>query len=126
MTDEGTRRNTFPPSRRIGGLLAFRNVFDNGVKASQGPLTVYLVKNDLGHPRLGMTVPRRVGNAVRRNRVKRMLRDAFRHLQHDLPAADIVILVRPHEPLTLGEYQRLMDDLVTRLKKSPACTCGAP
>lgn len=108
-------RNTFPPSRRLGGVLAFRHVFDNGVKASQGPLTVYLIPNDLGHPRLGMTVPRRVGNAVRRNRVKRMLRDAFRHLQHDLPAADIVVLVRPHGALTPSEYLGQLEKLAERV-----------
>lgn len=114
MSEPSIPSYTFPPSRRLGGRLAFRRVFDEGVKASTGPLTLYLVANDLGHPRSGMTVPRRVGNAVRRNHIKRMLREGFRHLQHDLPAADIVVVVRPHEALGRLEYQDLLQSLVRK------------
>ncbi|MBE0635532.1 ribonuclease P protein component [Candidatus Bipolaricaulota bacterium] len=44
-----------------------------------------------GGPRLGMVVPRRVGSAVERNRIKRKLREAFRKTAHRLPAVDLVI-----------------------------------
>ena len=103
------KRYTLPPSHRLGGRLAFRAVFDAGQKASKGPLTAYVRPNGLGHPRLGLTVPRRVGNAVARNRVKRMLREAYRHLRHDFPVDyDFVVVVRPHPALTLAEYQAMM------------------
>ena len=110
------KRYTFPPSHRLGGKLAFRAVFDAGQKASKGPLTAYVRPNGLGHPRLGLTVPRRVGNAVARNRVKRMLREAYRHLRHDFPVDyDFVVVVRPHPPLTLAEYQRLTSGLLVKV-----------
>ena len=109
------RRYTLPRTHRLGGRVAFREVFDAGCRASRGPLTVYVRRNELPHPRLGLSVSRRVGTAVRRNRIKRLVREAFRHLQHDLPAPyDFVVVIRPHEPLALADYQRLLSALLVR------------
>ncbi len=109
------RRYTLPRSYRLGGRRAFGSVFDAGVRAAKGPLTVFIARNTLKHPRIGMSVGRRVGGAAQRNRIKRLLREAFRHLRHDFPEAyDLVIVVRPHEPLPLAEYQRLLSALLVR------------
>lgn len=109
------RRYTLPRSHRLSGQLAFRRVFDCGIRANRGPLAAYFLANDLPHPRVGLTVPRQVGTAARRNRIKRLLREAFRHLQHDFPVpCDVVLVVRPHEPLPLAEYQRILSALVIR------------
>jgi ribonuclease P protein component len=48
----------------------------------------------LGHPRLGLTVSRKVGRAVARNRWKRIVREAFRLVQHELPSLDLVCIPR--------------------------------
>lgn len=86
------------------------------MRHSSGPVTVLGVPNGLGWPRLGLSVPRRTGTAARRNRMKRRLREAFRLMQHDLPVGyDIVVAVRPHDPLTLAEYQRLLFKAVVRV-----------
>jgi ribonuclease P protein component len=45
-------------------------------------------------PRLGLVVTRRLGNAVRRNRVKRLLREFFRRHKTELPAVDLVIMAK--------------------------------
>ncbi len=71
--------------------------------------------NDLPYCRLGVIVPRRVGNAVSRHHLKRMLREAFRLDRHDYPASyDMVIVVRPHEPLHFEKYHQLLQDAVAR------------
>ena len=52
--------------------------------------------NGLGHARLGLAVGvRSAGNAVNRNRVKRVVREAFRHIHQELPAVDLVVNARP-------------------------------
>jgi ribonuclease P protein component len=47
-----------------------------------------------GHPRLGLVVTRRLGKAVQRNRIKRVLREFFRRHQTGLPAFDLVIMAK--------------------------------
>src|SRR4051794_39022888 len=110
------RRYTFRKSHRLTHAREFEAVFDARVRESKGPLTIYALPNKLEHPRLGISISRRVGIAPKRNRIKRLLRDAFRFLQHDLPRGyDLVIVVRPYETLTLAEYQKLLSALVVKL-----------
>jgi ribonuclease P protein component len=94
----------------------FHAVFEARVKESRGPLAIFARPNDLPHARIGIQTSRRVGTAARRNRIKRLLREAFRHMQHDFPRGyDLVIVVRPHEPLLLADYQRLLSAAVVKL-----------
>ena len=110
------RRYTFPRSHRLSRRQDFSAVYEACVRESRGPLTVYARPNGLSHPRLGLSTSRKVGNAVRRNRIRRLLREAFRHLRHDLPAGyDLFVIVRPHEPLMLADYQRLMSSMAVKL-----------
>jgi ribonuclease P protein component len=77
---------------------------------------IYALPNELGHPRVGFSVSRKVGNAVRRNRIRRLLRETFRLMQFDFPRGyDLVIVAKPHEPLMLAEYQKLLSGALVRL-----------
>jgi len=79
-------------------------------------LMVYAKPNSMGYTRMGLSTSRKVGNAPRRNRIRRMLREAFRHLQHELPVGyDLLVVVRAHEPMLLAEYQMLLTGLAARL-----------
>jgi ribonuclease P protein component len=56
-------------------------------------------EEDGGEPRLGLSVPRAVGNAVTRNRIKRQLRETWRALLPNVPPGqDYVLIVRPGLP----------------------------
>jgi ribonuclease P protein component len=79
-------------------------VYAARVSRAAGPFVVFGLPSDLAHPRLGLSVGSRVGTAVRRNRVKRLLREAFRALHDDLPPLDLVVNVRPHGSAGLNEY----------------------
>ena len=110
------RPHTLPKSRHLRRPREFDAVYAARTRESRGPLTVYGMPNRRDYPRLGMSVSRKVGTAVRRNRIRRLLREAFRLMQHDLPRGyDLVVVVRPHEPLMLAEYQKLLSGMIVRL-----------
>ena len=66
--------------------------------------------------RLGLAVGRRVGHAPKRNLIKRRLREAFRVRRAAMPAGiDIVVSVRPHDPLSVDAYGALLERAVRAL-----------
>lgn len=84
---------------RVRARREFEAVYAARTSKRFGPLQVHGGANEHDHARLGMAVPRRVGNAPRRNRIRRRIREAFRLVRAELPAIDLVVHVRPHDPL---------------------------
>ena len=87
----------FPRRMRLLRPLDFSRVYDTRQSASAGPLVLYAAANREGRSgiRVGLSVSRRIGSAVVRNRWKRRLREAFRAVRSGLPAGnDFVIVVR--------------------------------
>ncbi|MDK3009119.1 ribonuclease P protein component [Providencia rettgeri] len=73
----------------------FDNVFKQPQRASSPEITILGRLNELGHPRIGLTIAKKnVKRAHERNRIKRLAREYFRLHQHELPSMDFVVLVR--------------------------------
>lgn len=74
--------------------------------------------NELGHARLGLAISKRVSKrAVERNRIKRLLRESFRRVRHQLPAVDLMVMAREQAanvpgPQLLAEIDALWKKLL--------------
>lgn len=109
-------RYTFGRSQRIKSQLDFVSLTRKGFKLVRGPLIFNAARSTLPRTRIGVRISRRCGNAAIRNRVKRMLREAFRLMQHDWPLpVDVIITVKPHVPLGLAEYQKLLSGAMVKI-----------
>ena len=86
----------FRSRHRLHSAPEFERVYKSGSRAGDALFGISALKNELGHARLGLSIGgKAVGNSVRRNRLRRVLREQFRLCQPDLPALDIVITARP-------------------------------
>lgn len=66
-----------------------------GQRVTSRSFLLFGLPNDVGHSRLGITVTKKIGGAVRRNRIKRLLREVFRRNRQRLsPEIDVVVNAR--------------------------------
>lgn len=78
-------------------------------------MRVWVTRNELDHARFGVSVGRRHGNAVRRNRLKRVTREAFRLALDEFPPnVDIICIPRCQVELTCADCTRSMTRLVRK------------
>jgi ribonuclease P protein component len=112
--------NRFQPQNRIKTKSEFQSALQ-GKPVRCGSFAMYARNNQRSVSRLGLIVSRSVGNAVKRNRVKRLLREVFRRIKnHFAFPTDLVIRANP-AILTLS-YHQLYDEIAGHLHTSGLLT----
>lgn len=86
----------FPRARRLRKRAEFERAYTEGTKQVAPKFVLFTRPNGLKHPRVGFTATRRLGNAVIRNRARRLLREAIRSRWEGFAAGyDYVVVARP-------------------------------
>ena len=109
---------------RLSRSRDFDAVYRHGTSVSTRYLTLHWFAREEdadGEPRLGLAVPRSVGTAVTRNRVKRILREAWRDVLPEVPPGrDYVLVARPGlaEPASARGHEWLTEEISEALGKA--------
>jgi ribonuclease P protein component len=124
-----TPRARFPLARHRLARGDFERLYKLGRRAQCARFAVVVLENDLGRPRLGLSVAkRRHKRAVDRNRVRRLFREAFRLSLAELPpGVDVVMIAVDSAPVELAMLRAELPPLVARaLLKKPRVAREGP
>lgn len=104
----------FRPHERLRTQRGIKAVMKTGRRLRGDCITLLALRNNLPHNRMAVVAARSVGNAVRRNRAKRLMREAYRLNKGRLTAScDLVLIASPRcteikLPAVATELQRLL------------------
>lgn len=117
MTEsEDEIESRFPRSRRILSRGNFRRVYDEGAKYQARFFTAFVSPSSAPETRIGVTVTRKIGNSVTRNRCRRLVREVFRKNKWRI-AASVDIVINVKGALTEADFSELEADFLKFLEK---------
>ena len=111
---QGMESQTFGRDERIRKRQDYLRIYEQGVRSYSPHFTIITCRNPAGIRRLGMTVSKKAGNAVQRNRIKRLLREFFRLNKSRLPASQDIVIIAKRGILPLM-YSDVCTELGSRL-----------
>lgn len=107
---------SFQPEERIRKRQDYLRIYDQGNRFHTRNFTIITCRNPAGIKRLGTAVGKKTGNAVKRNRIKRLLREFFRLNKAMFPeSSDVVIIAR--KGISWLAYKDVYTELESRLQK---------
>jgi ribonuclease P protein component len=106
----------FPRASRLTARRQFVAVYDRGRKVRRSAFLMFGAPNRLGYSRLGLTVTRKNGTAVRRNRIKRRFRDLFRRHREELPGS-LDLVVNGHARVLDSTADQLERDFMSAVRE---------
>ena len=110
----------FGKSRRLRRRAEFQKVFDSGQRIRARFLTLLVAPAQASTTRLGLVASRKLGDSVRRNRAKRLIREVFRKSAQQDESIRVDIVVIPRVELFDATYASLQDDFRTALARGVA------
>ena len=106
----------FHKSQHIRAKADFERVYAAKIKAADGNLLIFADRNGQPRTRIGLSVSKKHGGAVVRNRLKRLLREAFRLQQHQIPSGlDLILIPLAANRASLESYQDGLIKITRRL-----------
>ena len=102
--------NSFPKILRIRKKKDFQAIYSSGKRYFTKNFIIYIKENGLNYPRLGITVTRKYGKAVKRNRMKRLIREFFR-LNKQLFKVGYDYLIVVKKDCNLKNYWEVKEEL---------------
>lgn len=118
MNPSASKPFGFPKSRRLRKSVEFERVYHGNVYAADDTLVMQGIPAGTDPIRIGISVSKKVGNAVVRNRWKRLIREAFRLLQSKLPIGlDVVVRPRKGAKPSFQEISKSILGLAQRIQR---------
>ncbi len=109
-------KQSFGKKERVRKRKHYLDIYQRGRRVHSNNFTVILSPNPSGEKRLGVAVGKKVGNAVKRNRIKRLLREFFRLSKDRLPDSKDMVIIAKRDVSSL-KYQDVCMELAGLLKK---------
>ena len=85
---------SYPKSSRLLKRSEYQKILDGGIKIVNPHVVLLGTRSEQVQSRVGLIVSKKIGPAALRNRIKRHLRESFRHIQGQVPGIDIVVIAR--------------------------------
>lgn len=108
--------NRFPKANRLVSEGDFSLVYEQGLRLDGGEFVFYLLKNSNSVPRIGIVTPKYLGNATKRNRIKRIIRENFRKNKEIFEGFDFI--VRPKKDASDLSNTELADRFLSDFRAS--------